>query len=60
MKQLSRGYGYMYSVPIRQEKSHAVLAKILGVSLTRADTLDAEIKASLGIEFHCYSRDGKQ
>ena len=60
VRQLGRGYGYMYSVPIRKDKSHAVLAKILGVRPARADTLAAEIKASLGIEFHCYSRDGKQ
>lgn len=47
-----------YSVRVRG--SHRVLADLLRVGNDRAGTLAAEIKASLGIEFHCYAPDGTQ
>lgn len=50
----------VYSVPLHNEGAHAVLADILGVGLVRAGTLAVEIKASLGIEFHCCAPDGTQ
>lgn len=47
-----------YSVRVRG--SHRVLADLLRVGNDRAGTVAAEIKASLGIEFHCYAPDGTQ
>lgn len=47
-----------YSVRVRG--SHRVLADLLRVGNDRAGTIAAEIKASLGIEFHCYAPDGTQ
>ena len=47
-----------YSVRVRG--SHRVLADLLRVGDDRAGILAAEIKASLGIEFHCYAPDGTQ
>lgn len=47
-----------YSVRVRGP--HRVLADLLGVGDDRAGILAAEIKASLGIEFHCYAPDGAQ
>lgn len=47
-----------YSVRVRG--SHRVLADLLRVGDGRAGILAAEIKASLGIEFHCYAPDGTQ
>lgn len=47
-----------YSVRVRGP--HRVLADLLRVGDDRAGTLAAEIKASLGIEFHCYAPDGVQ
>lgn len=47
-----------YSVRVRGP--HRVLADLLRVGNDRAGTLAAEIKASLGIEFHCYAPDGTQ
>lgn len=58
--QLRERKGYVYSVPLHNEGAHAVLADILGVGLLKAGTLAAEIKASLGIEFHCCAPDGTQ
>lgn len=60
VKQLGQRNGYVYSVPLNGAGAHAVLAEILGVGLMKAGTLAAEIKASLGIEFHCYAPDGTQ
>lgn len=60
VKQLGQRNGYAYSVPLNGAGAHAVLAEILGVGLLKAGTLAAEIKASLGIEFHCYTPDGAQ
>ena len=60
VKQLGQRSGYAYSVPLNGAGAHAVLADILGVGLMRAGTLAAEIKANLGIEFHCYAPDGTQ
>jgi len=60
VKQLGQRSGYAYSVPLNGVGAHAVLAEILGVGLLKAGTLAAEIKASLGIEFHCYAPDGAQ
>ncbi len=60
VKQLGERNGYVYSVPLNGAGAHAVLAEILGVGLLKAGTLAAEIKASLGIEFHCYAPDGTQ
>lgn len=39
---------------------HRVLADLLSVAEDRMGILAAEIKASLGIEFHCYAPDGTQ
>lgn len=47
-----------YSVRVRGP--HRVLADLLRVGDDRAGILAAEIKASLGIEFHCYAPDGAQ
>ena len=47
-----------YSVRVRG--SHRVLADLLRVGNDRAGIIAAEIKASLGIEFHCYAPDGTQ
>lgn len=47
-----------YSVRVRG--SHRVLADLLRVGDDRAGILAAEIKASLGIEFHCYAPGGAQ
>ena len=47
-----------YSVRVRGP--HRVLADLLRVGDDRAGILAAEIKASLGIEFHCYAPDGTQ
>lgn len=47
-----------YSVRVRGP--HRVLADLLRVGNDRAGTVAAEIKASLGIEFHCYAPDGAQ
>lgn len=60
VNRLGERNGYVYSVPLNGSGAHAVLAEILGVGLTKAGTLAAEIKASLGIEFHCYAPDGHQ
>ena len=60
VKQLGQRSGYAYSVPLNGAGAHAVLSEILGVGLLKAGTLAAEIKASLGIEFHCYAPDGAQ
>lgn len=60
VKQLGERNGHAYSVPLNGAGAHAVLAEILGVGLLKAGTLAAEIKASLGIEFHCYAPDGTQ
>jgi hypothetical protein len=45
---------------VRVSGSHRVLADLLRVGNGRAGTIAAEIKASLGIEFHCYAPDGTQ
>ena len=47
-----------YSVRVRGP--HQVLADLLRVGDDRAGILAAEIKASQGIEFHCYAPDGAQ
>ena len=47
-----------YSVRVRGP--HRVLADLLRVGDDRAGILAAEIKASLGIEFHCFAPDGAQ
>lgn len=47
-----------YSVRVRGP--HRVLADLLRVGDDRAGIIAAEIKASLGIEFHCYAPDGTQ
>lgn len=47
-----------YSVKVRGP--HRVLADLLSVTEDRMRILAAEIKASLGIEFHCYAPDGTQ
>lgn len=47
-----------YSVRVRG--SHRVLADLLRVGDDRAGIIAAEIKATLGIEFHCYAPDGTQ
>lgn len=47
-----------YSVRVRGP--HRVLADLLRVGDDRAGIIAAEIKASLGIEFHCYAPDGAQ
>lgn len=47
-----------YSVRVRGP--HRVLADLLRVGNDRAGIIAAEIKASLGIEFHCYAPDGTQ
>lgn len=60
VKRLGERNGHAYSVPLNGAGAHAVLAEILGVGLMKAGTLAAEIKASLGIEFHCYAPDGTQ
>ena len=45
---------------VRVGGSHRVLADLLRVGNDRAGIIAAEIKASLGIEFHCYAPDGTQ
>jgi hypothetical protein len=47
-----------YSVRVRGP--HRVLADLLRVGDDKAGIIAAEIKASLGIEFHCYAPDGTQ
>ena len=47
-----------YSVRVRGP--HRVLADLLRVGDDGAGIIAAEIKASLGIEFHCYAPDGTQ
>lgn len=47
-----------YSVKVKGP--HRVLADLLSVTENRMGILAAEIKASLGIEFHCYAPDGTQ
>lgn len=47
-----------YSVRVRGP--HRVLADLLRVGYDGAGIIAAEIKASLGIEFHCYATDGTQ
>lgn len=47
-----------YSVRVRG--SPRVLADLLRVGNYRTGIIAAEIKASLGIEFHCYAPDGTQ
>lgn len=47
-----------YSVRVRGP--HRVLADLLRVGDDRAGIIAAEIKATLGIEFHCYAPDGTQ
>lgn len=47
-----------YSVRVRGP--HRVLADLLRVGDDRAGIIAAEIKASLGIEFHCCAPDGTQ
>lgn len=47
-----------YSVKVKGP--HRVLADLLSVTEDRMGILAAEIKASLGIEFHCYAPDGAQ
>jgi len=53
-RKVTGGYSVKVSGP------HRVLADLLGVGDDRAGILAAEIKASLGIEFHCYAPDGTQ
>lgn len=54
VRRTARGYS------VRVCGSHRVLADLLRVGNDRAGILAAEIKASLGIEFHCYAPDGTQ
>ena len=55
MRRLDKG-GYSVKV----SGPHRVLADLLSVAEDRMGILAAEIKASLGIEFHCYAPDGTQ
>lgn len=54
VRRTARGYS------VRVRGSHRVLADLLRVGDDRAGIIAAEIKASLGIEFHCYAPDGTQ
>lgn len=47
-----------YSVHVRGP--HRVLADLLRVGDDRAGIIAAEIKATMGMEFHCYAPDGTQ
>ena len=54
VRRTAQGYSVRVSGP------HRVLADLLRVGDDRAGIIAAEIKATLGIEFHCYAPDGAQ